>query len=413
MFVTGRGWNGDNQLDILTIKLAAADGEVVWSDFYGGASRLDDTAWDIVIGPDGHPIVTGFITATGGQAFFWTGKLDSADGHHLWDWEELGAVDNIDARSGWLAALPDGDVVMVNRTWESGTGFDIVVHRYAAADGWPVYLERYNTGGNTPDEPRDLMVGPGGDLIVCGVTGGDYLVARFDPATGLAVWDATYAGPPDWYDVAATLAMGPGGEVLASGFSDGDGSGWDVATVAFDPDDGSVLWDVRWASEVAWGSDEGRDIAVSAQGDIYVVGYTYGSGGDTDMLSLRYLASDVTPVDGDPAVPSVARLTGAWPNPFNPRVNVDFALPRDGAAHLAVHDLTGRQVAVLRDGVLPAGSPPGHLGRPRHRRPHRGGRSLPGALRGRRQAGEPQGRPRKVGPCAAPAVAMAAGPVLS
>ena len=50
--------------------------------------------------------------------------------------------------------------------------------------------------------------------------------------------------------------------------------------------------------------------------------------------------------DGD--VPAVAGLTGAWPNPFNPRVTLSYALPAAGAARLAVFDLRGREVAVLR-----------------------------------------------------------------
>ncbi len=58
----------------------------------------------------------------------------------------------------------------------------------------------------------------------------------------------------------------------------------------------------------------------------------------------------------DGGLPAVAGLTGAWPNPFNPRVTLSYAMAADGAARLAVFDLRGREVAVLQDGALAAGA---------------------------------------------------------
>ena len=43
------------------------------------------------------------------------------------------------------------------------------------------------------------------------------------------------------------------------------------------------------------------------------------------------------------------------PNPFNPRTELRFALAQPGRVVLAVHDLTGRRVAVLADRELAAG----------------------------------------------------------
>jgi hypothetical protein len=46
----------------------------------------------------------------------------------------------------------------------------------------------------------------------------------------------------------------------------------------------------------------------------------------------------------------------AAPNPFAGRTEFAFAMPRAGAAELAVYDLAGRRVATLISGTLPAGS---------------------------------------------------------
>ncbi|HPF35761.1 MAG TPA: FlgD immunoglobulin-like domain containing protein [Candidatus Krumholzibacteria bacterium] len=58
-------------------------------------------------------------------------------------------------------------------------------------------------------------------------------------------------------------------------------------------------------------------------------------------------------VDGAPAVFAVAP---AYPNPFNPSTTLRFELPREGRAEVEILDLKGRRVALLVDGVLPAGA---------------------------------------------------------
>lgn len=49
------------------------------------------------------------------------------------------------------------------------------------------------------------------------------------------------------------------------------------------------------------------------------------------------------------------RLLSAAPNPFNPRTEIELAVPRAGHASVAVFDLRGRRVAQLHAGALPAG----------------------------------------------------------
>lgn len=50
------------------------------------------------------------------------------------------------------------------------------------------------------------------------------------------------------------------------------------------------------------------------------------------------------------------RLSGAWPNPFNPVTKVRFDLERPGTLSLRVHDLRGRLVRKLYEGFHPAGA---------------------------------------------------------
>ena len=54
-------------------------------------------------------------------------------------------------------------------------------------------------------------------------------------------------------------------------------------------------------------------------------------------------------------LPATAVLDQNWPNPFNPTTAISFELAQSGPVRLTVHDLLGREVAVLVDGVRPAG----------------------------------------------------------
>jgi peroxiredoxin len=48
-------------------------------------------------------------------------------------------------------------------------------------------------------------------------------------------------------------------------------------------------------------------------------------------------------------------LAGGFPNPFSTGLEISFQTPASGEVRLSIHDLLGREVAVLAEGMLPAG----------------------------------------------------------
>jgi len=353
LYVVGRAF-GTGFYDIYVQKYAAENGINQWSREIAGDSMLDDVGWDIAVDSQDRPVVCGLVGTSLSEADVVTVVYEPEMGTEAWRSHRSGAVYNIEALMGWVAVADNDDVIMVSRTWSSDTGFDIILTRYDSIDGSVVYDEQWNSSGTTADDPRAMLLDTAGDIIVAGVSDGDYMVAKFDGTDGQFIWNAAYAGPPDWYDVANCMALAPDGTIIASGFSDGSGTGWDVATIAVDPDDGMVLWDVRFDGYNE--SDEARSVAVGPTGDIVVTGYCYNYDSGNDLLTVFYDAATVSAVPGQVEVPMVAALTEAWPNPFNPRVNISFALPVAGNARVSVHDLRGRVVAVLSDERLDAGA---------------------------------------------------------
>ncbi len=68
------------------------------------------------------------------------------------------------------------------------------------------------------------------------------------------------------------------------------------------------------------------------------------------------LAKSTTSVEDEgPMAEAGFRLDANYPNPFNPTTVVRYQLTVDSKTRLAVYDLLGREVAVLVDGMMPAG----------------------------------------------------------
>ena len=67
-------------------------------------------------------------------------------------------------------------------------------------------------------------------------------------------------------------------------------------------------------------------------------------------------AQQITGIDGDAGeAPSLTKLIGASPNPFNPTTTIGLSLARPEKVSLVVYDTAGRQVRVLVDEVRSAG----------------------------------------------------------
>ncbi len=89
---------------------------------------------------------------------------------------------------------------------------------------------------------------------------------------------------------------------------------------------------------------------------------------ETNALMLAFKSHDgvsfgarveyLTPTNLETSVTDVAKsieLFPAYPNPFNPTTQIRFTIPESGWVQLTVHDILGREVAILVNGILPAG----------------------------------------------------------
>jgi hypothetical protein len=91
-------------------------------------------------------------------------------------------------------------------------------------------------------------------------------------------------------------------------------------------------------------------LAGTSGGGSYVNGYQYI---DDICVSITDDHPDIT-VDAE-VTPTNFELKRNHPNPFNPTTTISFVMPETGMAKLTVFDITGKEVAVLHDGMAQPG----------------------------------------------------------
>jgi hypothetical protein len=74
--------------------------------------------------------------------------------------------------------------------------------------------------------------------------------------------------------------------------------------------------------------------------------------GDTSYL---WLESPTSVFDDRSELPSQYLAATSYPNPFNPSATISFELPQAQNVRVSVYDILGREVAVLANGLFPAG----------------------------------------------------------
>jgi hypothetical protein len=83
-------------------------------------------------------------------------------------------------------------------------------------------------------------------------------------------------------------------------------------------------------------------------------GYDYARRLVGDVLANLCGYEANTAPDGVEPVPAHFALAGGYPNPFNPKTTIRFALAAPERVHLVVYDLAGRRVRTLVNAALPA-----------------------------------------------------------
>jgi len=222
-------------------------------------------------------------------------KYAGADGSVKWQKRYNGPANDHEAVRG-LAVDPSGNVVMAGYSIGVGSHYDYYTAKYAAADGTLLWEKRYDGPASRDDFPNDLAVDSIGNVIVTGYSHGaatnDFYTAKYAAADGTLLWEQRYNGPANRDDRGYAVTTDVSGNVVVTGYSN-NGTNYDYYTAKYAGADGSLLWEKRY-NGTANRDDYPQAAAADGNGNVVVTGYSFGSGSGQDYYTVKYAAADGT-----------------------------------------------------------------------------------------------------------------------
>lgn len=256
-------------------------GGLLWSMTYDSPDHLSDISAASTLDVDGNGIlVTGRSALTTKVSIF----VLSIDEFGRIAWARFHAGEGEGTSGGTAIKTGAGKVIVAGRVAGLVTNRDIGLLALEPENGDVLWTAAFDRGSTGPDEAPLVEISPDQQSIFLGgaswsAEGGyDMVTAKFDMNDGRLRWASYYDGPPRGADQVEALATTTNGDDLyVLGTSEGlappdiDGN-HDFALVAYDPEDGSTEWVVRYNSGMN-GDDYASAIAVdSSAGRIYVSG---------------------------------------------------------------------------------------------------------------------------------------------
>ncbi len=154
------------------------------------------------------------------------------------------------------------------------------------------WVARYNGPGNKFDGGWAIAVDGAGNVYVTGESAGSGTQADFTTIkyniNGKQIWVKRYNGPGNARDIAADIAVDGSGNVYITGYSEGSGTEYDYATIKYNTN-GKQIW-IRRYNGPGNGIDEAGNIAVDVSGNVYVTGISWSTGihATFDFATIKY-----------------------------------------------------------------------------------------------------------------------------
>jgi uncharacterized delta-60 repeat protein len=280
----GTGWE-----DYATVKYDA-NGNEIWVATWGSNVLDSDRPAAIAADHMGNVYVTGYSDKDSSDHhldYHYITVKYADDGSELWVGDYAWPGGEYDQAKD-IAVDSEGNVFVTGWSAVEVTGSDFATVKYDS-EGEELWVARYD-GGTSGYGGEALALDGDGNVCVTGSTGPsysalDYATVKYD-TDGSELWVATYDGPSGSDDRAAAIAIDSDGSVYVTGASTGVGTGYDYATIKYDPD-GNELWVARYHRPESM-EDKAVGIAVSEAGLVYVTGKSYLSESSYDYLTLSY-----------------------------------------------------------------------------------------------------------------------------
>ncbi len=272
----------------LTFVTAFSQVSTVWEKRYNGTGNGYDEATSLFVDGAGNVFVAGASTGSGSGKDFTVVKYNS-DGLTGWIARYNGPGNAVD--DAYLVKVDNsGNVYVSGASTGTGSGLDYCVVKYNSA-GTQQWAARYNGPGNAIDEVYSLQVDNSGNVYITGYSNGgssgdDICTIKYN-SSGVQVWIVRYNGSANNDDYGNSIAIDNSGNAYVTGAVTRTGSDLDYITIKYNGSNGSQIW-ASFYNGPGNSADFPSSNAIDAVGNIYVTGYSYGSGANPDYCTIKY-----------------------------------------------------------------------------------------------------------------------------
>ncbi len=205
------------------------------------------------------------------------------------DW--LTRTDSVSAEN--IAVDKIGNVYVTGSIYRGTSGFNICLTKYDP-DGNQQWMSEYNGIGDDSDSPTAIALDTSGNIFVTGysfrgpaLTNDEIVTLKYNP-NGDTLWVRHYNSPGTRIDRAFALTVDSAGNAYVGGYlnniSFGNVYGQDYITIKYSPD-GTQLW----ASQYHVFDGSVNDLVVDPNGNVYVTGVGHSSSStSSEYITIKY-----------------------------------------------------------------------------------------------------------------------------
>jgi len=288
--VTGVTWKYGSGEDFLLLKYDYS-GEIMWKWTYDGVIGGNDNPVAMAIDSSNNIIITGSSISRPEKGLdFCTIKLHQATQPLLWSSYFNGSGSGSDFAKS-VTCDSENSVIVTGHTFAGFVHeYDITTIKYDSL-GQFQWVRYYNGSANEGDYGVKVIADSEDNAVVCGYSRSgtshrDYKIIKYDP-DGTRLWIYTYNGPGFLQDYLSDMVLDGDDNIYVTGFSKGTGGDYDYATVKVAPD-GNKLWVRRYESPGGQ-DDKAVAIALDDSANVFVTGTSFDPNeGSTDIVTIMY-----------------------------------------------------------------------------------------------------------------------------
>ncbi len=281
VYVTGVSADG------LVLRKYTSGGTPVWTRTYLGTGSIYAWGYGVAVAPDGSVYVVG----KDGSAIDNGLVLLKYSSSGTRQWARTVQSSAGEAFGSGVAVGPDGGIYVSGSTRVAGQDYDILVRKYTSGGGL-MWSTTYNHPANGADHGEGIAVAPDGNVYVVGASDVSTTVETYNvvllkySAAGTKLWSRGYNGPANSNDWGMDVAVAPDGNIHVTGWSYSPGTDVDLLRMKYSVT-GSRL-SAETYNGTANGDDRGNGLAVNSAGSVYYVGSTEVVGELGNWMVRRY-----------------------------------------------------------------------------------------------------------------------------